>query len=124
MNQKSVKIQKTESLLLELINGALSRLDDSRLSLLNITSVDCSKGKYDAYAYIEASDIPKNERTIIESRLKKVNGFISKEILASTGWFRAPKIHFKFDDSLNNIKRLDDIFKQIEKEKKHHHDTE
>ena len=50
--KKSIKIQKTESLLKELIPEALSNFEDSRINSLLITDVDCSKGKYDALVYI------------------------------------------------------------------------
>ena len=45
---KSINLQRTESLLMELIPEALSNLVDTRINSLPITAVNCKNGKYDA----------------------------------------------------------------------------
>ncbi len=45
---KSINLQRTESLLMELVPEALSTLSDSRINSLAVTGVDCKNGKYDA----------------------------------------------------------------------------
>ena len=45
---KSINLQRTESLLMELIPQALSQLSNSKINSLPITGVNCKNGKYDA----------------------------------------------------------------------------
>ena len=56
---KSINLQRTESLLMELIPEALSELSDSRINSLPITAVNCKNGKYDAIVYFDGSDYDK-----------------------------------------------------------------
>jgi ribosome-binding factor A len=56
MKDKSINLQRTQSLLMELIPEALSELSDSRINSLAITEVDCKNGKYDARVYFDGSD--------------------------------------------------------------------
>ena len=58
---KSVNLQRTESLLMELIPEALSNLDDNRINSLPITAVNCKNGKYDAIVYFDGSDYDKKK---------------------------------------------------------------
>ena len=49
---KSINLQRTESLLMELIPQALSQLSNSKINSLPITGVNCKNGKYDAIVYL------------------------------------------------------------------------
>ena len=72
---KSINLQRTESLLMELIPQALSQLQNSKINSLPITGVNCKNGKYDAIVYFDGSDFDKDEvKEVIES--KKANGRI------------------------------------------------
>ena len=72
---KSINLQRTESLLMELIPEALSNLVDTRINSLPITAVNCKNGKYDAIVYFDGSDYDKNEiKEIIASLNKKKLG--------------------------------------------------
>ena len=53
---KSINLQRTESLLMELIPQALSQLQNSKINSLPITGVNCKNGKYDAIVYFDGSD--------------------------------------------------------------------
>ena len=57
---KSINLQRTESLLMELIPEALSNLVDTRINSLPITAVNCKNGKYDAIVYFDGSDYEKD----------------------------------------------------------------
>ena len=52
---KSIKVQRKESILLELLNEAFATLNDSRINSLNVLSVVCSKGASDCKVYLEKS---------------------------------------------------------------------
>ena len=118
MKNKSVNLQRTESLLEELIPEALSSLNDNRISSLTITEVDCKNGKYDAKVYYDASDFDKNEQKEIRVSLRKANGVIKSYILGATSWYKCPDFTFIVDDMLEKRARMDDLFSQISTNKK------
>jgi ribosome-binding factor A len=113
---KSINVQRTQSLLMELIPEALSGMNDSRINGLTITDVVCKNGKYDADVYFDASDYSKQEQQKITSLLSKVNGRIKSYCLASTGWYKCPNFKFIPDNSLQRANNLEALFKQIRKD--------
>ncbi len=115
---KSINLQRTESLLMELVPEALSTLSDHRINSLAVTGVDCKNGKYDARVYFDGSDYSKEEIEQILSLLKKANGRIKSYVLASTGWYKCPNFRFVNDTSLEYSKKIEDLFAQINKTKK------
>ncbi|HIY44311.1 30S ribosome-binding factor RbfA [uncultured Helicobacter sp.] len=112
-----VKLQRSQALLLELVSEALSMLSNPLLNSLSITQVICSRGKYNAEVFIESSDFLPQEKAEILKELKKAEGILREHILSSSGWFKCPKLTFKFDDSLKSANSLDKIFAQIAKER-------
>lgn len=114
---KNVNIQRTESLLMELIPEALSTLSDSRINSLAITAVNCRKGKYDAVVYFDGSDFDKQESQTIISLLNKANGRIKSFCLASTGWYKCPNFTFLVDHALEKSKNIESLFAQIKTKK-------
>lgn len=115
---KSINLQRTESLLMELIPEALSTLGDSRINSLAITGVNCKNGKYDATVYFDGSDFNKVEIEGLISLLKKANSRLKSYILATTGWYKCPNFKFVNDDSLENSLKMQKLFTKIEKDKK------
>jgi ribosome-binding factor A len=113
MQEKSINLQRTESLLVELIPEALSQLNDNRISSLPITDVNCKNGKYNAVVYFDATDLDKDELKDVQKLLKKANGRIKSYCLASTGWYKCPDFNFVSDNSIQKSKRLEDLFEQI-----------
>ena len=118
MKDKSVNLQRTESLLKELIPEALSSLEDPIIKGLAITDVDCKNGKYDAKVYFDGSDYDNSELKLIRAGLRKVNGAIKSYILGATGWYKCPNFTFLVDDMLEKRARMDELFAQISKENK------
>ncbi|MCT7594630.1 30S ribosome-binding factor RbfA [Aliarcobacter butzleri] len=114
---KSINLQRTESLLMELIPQALSNLDDERINSLPITGVNCKNGKYDAIVYFDGSDFDKDEIKTIISLLNRANGRIKSDVLASTSWYKCPNFTFVNDTSLEKSKHIEDLFAQIRKTK-------
>jgi len=115
---KNVNIQRTESLLIELIPEALSTMNDSRINSLAITDVNCKKGKYDAIVYFDATDFDKKETQAIVHLLNKANGRIKSFCLASTGWYKCPNFTFIADNTIEKSKNIESLFAQISKSKK------
>lgn len=115
---KSINLQRTESLLMELIPEALSTLNDERICSLPITGVNCKNGKYDATVYFDGSDFIDKEIPGIVSALTKANGRIKQYVLSATGWYKCPTFKFVNDTTLESSKNIEDLFRQIEKNKK------
>ncbi|MBL3519771.1 30S ribosome-binding factor RbfA [Aliarcobacter lanthieri] len=115
---KSINLQRTESLLMELIPQALSQLADTRINSLPITGVNCKNGKYDAIVYFDGSDFDKEETKAVIQALNKANGRIKSDVLASTGWYKCPNFKFEVDTTLEKSKHLEDLFAKIKKDKK------
>ncbi|RBQ31055.1 ribosome-binding factor A [Arcobacter sp. FW59] len=121
---KSINLQRTESLLMELIPQALSQLADSRINSLPITGVNCKNGKYDAIVYFDGSDFNKEETIAVIQALNKANGRIKSDVLASTSWYKCPNFKFEADTTLEKSKHLEDLFAQIKKDKNTKSDEE
>lgn len=115
---KSINLQRTESLLMELIPQALSSLNNSLINSLAITGVNCKKGKYDATVYFDGSDFDNKEiKEVIES-LNRANGRIKSEVLSATGWYKCPNFKFEVDSSLENSKNIEELFSKIRRDEK------
>jgi len=117
LKEKSINLQRTESLLRELIPEALGELSDSRLHLLTITDVDCSNGKYDAKVYFDGSEFSDEELKEVLKLLKKASGRVKSYCLSATGWYKCPNLTFLKDDMLEKSKRIDELFAQIQSTK-------
>ena len=114
MNPSEIKRKRTESILKELIPQALSTLDDPAINSLVVTEVVCSRGRYDARVFLDPSGLDEREQNSALSKLKKVSGYIKTYIRESEGWYKAPNFKFEFDDELDRISRMDELFKIIE----------
>jgi len=117
MNQAEIKRKRTESALKEILPEAFSMLDDSVLNNLIVTEVVCSRGRYDSKVYLDKTGIDESEQTEIIKKLKKVTPFLKNYVKESEGWYRSPNFKFEFDNHLDNISRIDELFKIIEGKK-------
>jgi ribosome-binding factor A len=113
MNDKSINLQRTQSLLMELIPEALSELNDTRISGLTITEVDCKNGKYDARVYFDGSDFNDAELKEVNKVLRKASSRIKSHCLNSTGWYKCPDFTFIKDDMMEKRAKMEDLFAQI-----------
>jgi len=43
--------------------------------------------------------------------------YLSNYIKNSEGWFKAPKFSFEFDDQLEKVSHIEELFKKISKER-------
>lgn len=118
MTPAQIKLLRTASVLKELIPQALSTLDDAMLKGLCVTDVECKKGRYDAFVYLDKMMLDECEQAYILSHLKKISPVIENFILETEGWYRSPKLHFVFDDSLEKQNAMDALFAQVEHELK------
>ena len=114
----SIHLERTQSLLQELLIEALSQLQDSRINSLNITAVRCSKGKYNAQVYIQTSTNDEKEKKEILRTLERAKGILKEYVLNASGWFKCPNLQFSFDDSLEVAQNLEQIFAKIAQDSK------
>ncbi|MCF6172783.1 MAG: 30S ribosome-binding factor RbfA [Campylobacteraceae bacterium] len=114
--QKSIKIQRTQSVLRQLLPEAFATLNDAKLQNLCVVDVNCSRGKYDAEVYLDKMAFDDEEKQYILSHLRKVNRHLQNYCLEAEGWFRCPNFYFKFDTSLEEMNNMDKLFQKIEKE--------
>ncbi len=115
MREEEIKRKRTEARLVELIPEALSTMNDNRINALSVTEVICSRGRYDAKVYLDKSYLNEEEQREALKQLKVVSNYLSTYIRDSEGWFKSPKFTFKFDDQLERITHIDELFKKISK---------
>lgn len=109
----NIKNLKNQSLLKGVLQEAICSLDDNRINTLSITSVKCSNGKYFARVLLDSTFIDISKRGDIIKLLKKADNIIRRYVQSSLSWYRIPNFEYEFDLELENINKLDSIFKQI-----------
>ncbi len=117
MTHEEIKRHRVESVLKEIIPEALATLDDSRINSLLVTDVVCSKGRSDAKVYLDKSFLTPKEQGEALRQLRVVAGYIQNHCKQSEGWFKAPRFTFEFDEQLEKQSRMEELFKQISKQK-------
>ena len=113
MTEAKIKLQRTDSILAELIPEALSQLNDNRLHELDIIEVKCSRGRDDAKVYVDPSYFTDEEKKVYLKQLRKARPIIEDHCKKDQGWFRCPKLVFEFDEHLKQAQHIDDLFKKI-----------
>jgi len=112
-----IKLKRTDAILRELIPEALSQLNDARLHELDVIEVKCARGRSDAKVYLDPHFYTEQERRDFLKLLRKARPIIEDYCLKDQGWFRCPKLAFEFDDQMEKSKTIEDLFKQISKER-------
>ncbi len=113
MTQEEIKRHRVESVLKELLPEAFSTLSDERINSLAVTDVKCSKGRSNAKVYLDKSFLNEKEQGEALRQLRKVGAYLQNHCKQSEGWFKAPIFTFEFDDQLEEVTRIEDLFKQI-----------
>ena len=117
MTEAQIKLKRTESVLLELIPQALGAMNDKRLHDLNIIEVACSRGKSDAKVYINPNNYTEQEKRDYLKLLRNARPIVETYCLKDQGWYRCPKFTFEFDEQLAKSQNIDNLFKQIAKDR-------
>jgi len=117
MTQEEIKRHRVESVLKEIIPEAFATLDDTRINALIVTDVVCSKGRSDAKVYLDKSFLSPKEQSEALKQLRAVAGYIQNHCKQSEGWFKAPRFTFEFDEQLEKVSRMEELFKQISRDK-------
>ena len=114
MTQEEIKRHRVESVLKEILPEAFSSLNDERINALAVNDVKCSKGRSNAKVYLDKSFLNEKEQGEALKQLRKVGAYLQNHCKQSEGWFKAPIFTFEFDHQLEQVSRIEDLFKQIE----------
>jgi len=115
MTNEEIKRKRVESILKEILPEALSTLEDSRINSLLVTEVICSRGRSNAKVYLDKSYLNEKEQGEALKQLRAVSAYLSTYVRESEGWFKSPKFTFEFDNQLEEISRIEALFKEIGK---------
>jgi len=115
MREEEIKRKRTESRLVELLPEAFAGMNDNRINALSVTAVICSRGRYDAKVYLDKSYLTEKEQNEALKQLRIVSGYLSTYVRESEGWYKAPKFTFEFDNQLEEISKIEALFKEIGK---------
>mgnify|MGYP001310015281 CR=1 FL=1 len=107
------RIKKLESLLKNEISSILSKkINDSRIGFISITYIKISSDCKHAWVYYSqiGSD---TEKDACKKGLSSATKFIHSEISKSIRYMAIPKIHFRFDNSIERgvslIQQMNDL---------------
>jgi len=114
MRSEEIKRHRVESILKEVLPEAFSSLNDERIKGLSVTEVKCSKGRYNAKVFLDTSFMDEIEQREALKQLRKVAGYVQNYCKQREGWFKAPIFTFEFDNQLEEVMKIEDLFKQIE----------
>ena len=111
-NDPSQRQLRVQELLKSALNEILIRGESKNPKLDNllitITHVDVSPDLRNAKFYVVPSDVEKTEIIIDEFNISKKT--IRKKIVDKVKLKYAPEISFFFDETINEVKRLDELF--------------
>ncbi|MDQ7085408.1 MAG: 30S ribosome-binding factor RbfA [Sulfurovum sp.] len=114
MTAEEIKRHRVESILKEILPEAFAGLGDERIRGLSVTEVKCSRGRSNAKVYLDKSFLNEKEQGEALRQLRKVGAYLQNHCKQSEGWFKAPIFTFEFDYQLEQVSRIEDLFKQIE----------
>ena len=100
MNPTELRRLRTQSVLKQLIPEALASLEDELLRGLCVTDVECKRGRYDAFVYLDKNAFDEREQEFVLEKLGRVARYLQNFCAEAEGWYRCPAFHFKFDDRL------------------------
>lgn len=116
MDREEIRLKQKESLLKEALYEAMSTLRDERINSIGIVEVFIKRGKYDAEIYLDPTGLDPREQREALKALKKAEGIIRRQVTASTDWFKCPALHFKFDTSIEEANRIEQLLEKISKD--------
>lgn len=117
MTPAQIKQKRTESLLMELIPEAISSLKDIRIHEVDVIDVVCSKGRSDAKVFLDPHSYTEKERNTFLKLLRGARVTIEAHCMQDQGWYRCPNMTFEFDTHFQRVSKVEDLFKQIAKER-------
>jgi len=106
------RMARVNELLREILADALERLDDDRLQLVTITSVDCESDLKRAQVTYDSIEGPDGDELILEA-LGEVRYRLQQAIAAQTRLKRTPELVFHPDAVLRSAAHIESVLRAI-----------
>jgi len=90
-------------------------VDDPRLKMVTVSSVDVDRELSYATIYVTAFDAPERIDEILRA-LVRARGFLRRELAARIPLRSFPQLRFRYDASLDHGSRIDSLLKEIRRE--------
>ena len=114
----SITIERLQSQILRELSILLQReIKNTKIGYVTITEVRLTNDL--SYAYVYYTVLGNKDRIeVTQEALEKSEGFIKSEIAKKVKMRKIPEYIFKYDDSLDRGKRIDDLLDEIKVDKK------
>jgi ribosome-binding factor A len=99
----------------EILGDELERLDDERLELLTITSVDCDADLGRAIVYYDTLGGEDDDADVLEA-LGEVRQKLQSAIARQTRVKRTPELVFRPDDVVRGAVRIDEVLRDLHRD--------
>lgn len=113
----TIRQERVSELLFEELSILIgNELEDPRLSLLSVTSVDVSRDLRTVKVYVNHSDETVTRRAVLNG-LKKATPFMRRQIAQRCGLRVVPELIFYYDESPERAARVDELLRRIAAER-------
>ena len=114
----SIAIERLQSQILRELSLLLQReIKDTKVGYVTVTEVRLTNDLSFAYIYYTVLG-SKDRIEVTQQALEQAKGFIKNEIAKKVKMRKIPEYIFKYDDSLDRGKRIDELLEEIKVEKK------
>ena len=114
----SIAIERLQSQILRELSLLLQReIKDTKVGYVTVTEVRLTNDLSFAYIYYTVLG-SKDRIEVTQQALEQAEGFIKNEIAKKVKMRKIPEYIFKYDDSLDRGKRIDELLEEIKVEKK------
>jgi ribosome-binding factor A len=101
---------RLNELLRQIIAESLERIDDDRLQLVTVISVDVDSDLHRALVYVSTLD-PSTDDAVLEA-LAEVRVRVQGAVARQARLKRTPEVVFRIDDVLRSAARIDDLLRE------------
>ncbi|HPN63771.1 MAG TPA: 30S ribosome-binding factor RbfA [Candidatus Goldiibacteriota bacterium] len=120
---QGIRKQKVESLMKREISTIIMReVKDPRIGFVTVHSVSLTNDLREAHIYISVMGDEEQKKKSLEG-LRQASGFIRGQVGDAVKLRHTPELIFKMDNSYEERLRVENLFRQIEEEKKHDKET-
>ena len=112
----SVTIERLQSQILRELSILLQReIKNTKIGYVTVTEVRLTNDL--SYAYVYYTVLGNKDRIeVTQEALERSEGFIKSEIAKKVKMRKIPEYIFKYDDSLDRGKRIDELLEEIKKQ--------
>jgi len=95
----------------------LRDVKDPRVRMVTVTGVDMSPDLKHARVFVSVPHTTNKEQTDAIKALEHASGFIRRELVERLQLRRVPDLHFTLDLSQEHVERIEQLLKEVKKEK-------